>query len=331
MHVQSLPSSYNNPEWEQVFVSIDDADVGVACQAWFAQLCQIEAFSQNYKKHYFECMPALHALSNRLTANIDALMDQFDDDDDPLCQKFGYLSARGMITCALIGAGWQGMAMRCWTDPKAYAGYLQYVEREGLYSHIDDLSDSPYAGAKLKEALDLYANDLGFPWIGAACIRWALFGKDTDIADLPLSVQWLKSLYGERQRKDYWTPREVLFDPVDFGQHANVIRVLLESPDLWTHLFLQEGFYMQDQETIRLWLHWAKSVGHECTQEQEWYDNGDYLAFTNRLLHGDGTELEVMQLLDLRGYLLQKALRHHDKTEATLDLPNGVESPSTGF
>lgn len=330
MHIESFPPSHNHPDWEHVFVSIDDAEVGAACQAWFEQWCKLDDLQSDPAKHYHDCLPALHALSNRTSADLWVFLERFDDPEDPLHKELGYIWARGVFTAAVAAVGWEGFAMRCATDSKGYAGYMQFIEREGLYGHIDDLVDNPHVGRKLTEALDLYGEHIAYPWIGAACIRWAIFGENTSIEDLPHGVQWLKALYAPRQVVQYWGPREVLSEPVDFGAHADVIKILLQSSDVWTHMLLQEGRFSQSQDhtSIRLWLQWAESVGHECSEAREFFDDGKYLEMTNCILQGDATDLAMMELMDSHSYLMQRALRHHEKTHASLALPDDLASPS---
>lgn len=331
MHIQSYPLSHNHPDWEQVFLSLDDAEVDDACQAWFDQWCEVETLQSEAAKHYRNCLPALHAFSNRTNVNLDgfiARLEADDKSDKPL--NVGYIWARGVFTAAMTGVGWDGIAMRCATDPRAYAGYLHYIEREGLYRFIDDLAANPHVGDKLKEALDLHGHEIAYPWVGAACIRWAIFGENTKIEELPSSVQWLKALYAPRQQVDYWGPREVLGEPIDFGPHADIITILLQSPDLWAHMLLQEGSYDREHTTVRLWLQWARSVGYECSQAQLLFDDCQYVELTNCILGGDATELSLMQLGDVRNYLTQKVLRHHIEKQEAFSLPPGAELAGPG-
>lgn len=269
-------------------------------------------------------MPALHALSNRVTADLSGLIDLIDSND--LRNKPGYLCSRNLFTASIAGFGWEGFAMRCWTDPKGYAGYMQYIENEGLYSMTNDLSRYPHAGGKLKEALDLYGHILPYPWIGAACIRWAVFGKNTTVDDVPENVRWLKQLYAPRQVLDHWGSREVFGEPLDFGEFAPVVDILLQSPDVWLHMWLQEGPVNQSGQTMRLWLHWAESIGHECSKERELFDNRKNLMCLNSILQGDNADLEMMLLGDAREYAFQKALSKHKKTTQTLELPAGIDT-----
>lgn len=322
MYNPSYPTRHDNPNWEQLFLSLDDADVGSACTVWFEQWCQVDNLWEEYRQHYAACMPALHALSNRTAANIDILMKRFDDEDDALRQKMGYTWARSLLTSAIAGVGWDGFAMRCWTDPLAYAGYMQHIENQGGYDIVDDLADYPHAGKKLKEALALYGQHLPYPWIGAACIRWAIFGHNTIVEDLPTSVQWLKMAYSTRQTNENWGLREIVSQPMVFSSaQADVIKALLQSPDLWNHMLLQEASCFQQRSTLDLWLHWAISVGHECSKETELYDNRDYAALVNCLIQGDAVELEIMRLTGLKDYLLQKA-RGNTYGQEKLELPS---------
>lgn len=321
MHVQSYPSSYNDPAWENIFLSLDDAEVGKACQAWFEQWCDVKDLFPQGSKPFFECMPALHALSNRTTANIDAFLNNLDDEE--LSQKPGYIWARSLLTAAVAAYGWEGFAMRCWTDARAYAGFMQHIEREGLFAHVDDLAFHPHAGKALKGALDLYAADIAYPWIGAACIRWALFGKNTMVEELPQSVQWLKNLYYQRHTKDYWSARDVLETDMDFGAHAPVIKVLLQSPDVWRHMYLQEGKHSkQGFDTSWLWIHWAKSVGFERPQALALWEDQDMLGLCNCILQGSATDLAMMRLGTPYECLLTQALHEGKNLEGPLPLPD---------
>lgn len=268
-------------------------------------------------------MPALHALSNRVTANIDAFIDKLEDEE--LQQKPGYIWSRSILTACVAAYGWEGFAMRCWTDARAYAGFMQYIEREGLVEHVDDLAFHPHAGKALKGALDLYGADIAYPWIGAACIRWALFGKDTTVEDLPQSVQWLKNLYAQRHTKDYWSERDVLGTDMDFGTFAPVITVLLQSPDVWRHMYLQEGKNSEHGfKTSWLWIHWAKSVGFDRPQAMELWEEQDMLGLCNCILEGDATDLSMMRLGSQHEYLLTQALHKGQHLEQPLPLPDLV-------
>lgn len=331
MHIFAYPQSYNDPNWEHVFVSFEDARINDACLAWFAQWCEQKNLYNNEPKPFFECMPALHALSNRTTANLEGFLTAFDEEkeeDDELRSKPGYLCARGIFTSALTGMGWEGFAMRCWTDPQGYAGYMQFIEQQGMYELVDDLVDSPHAGGKLKEALSLYGENLGYPWIGAACIRWAIFGKNTNIEDVPHSVQWLKTLYAPRQDAGRAGTREVLGKPMNFSEFAPIVNILLQSPDVWMHMFLQEGYSMQKQQTYQLWLHLAESIGYECIKERELFEKRQYLEFCNSILQGDASDLEMMHLAGLRDYLSKRAVRNHSTKREIFELPAEMESPN---
>ena len=328
MHIQSYPLSYNNPDWERVFLSIEDTQVDAACQAWFEQWCAVPDLYIDNEKRFFECLPALHALSNRNTAPLDGFLERFDNADDILHKEVGYVQARVLFTATIAAVGWEGFAIRCATDPRGYAGYMQHIEKNSLYAHIDDLANQPHAGKKLKEALDLYGADLRYPWIGAACISWAVFGKNTSIEDLPLSVQWIKTRYTKRQETPHWGTREMLGEPVDFAENADVIKALLQSPELWNHMLLQADAWGDSKKMLWLWLHWAESIGYNCKKEQQLFENREYQALSNCVLKGDNTELELMRLMEPRAYLLQKAQSHHNKALEKFELPGGLESSS---
>ena len=310
-------------------MSLEDAQVDAACQAWFEQWCKADNLYINEEKHYLECLPALHALSNRTTAKLNTLLEQFDDPEDPLRKEVGYTSARTMFSAAVAAIGWQGFAIRCATDPRGYAGYMQYIEQRGMYAYIDDLADHPHAGQKLKEALDIYGPDLSYPWIGAACIRWAMFGKNTKLEEVPEGVQWIKARYTALQGKNFWGTREVVGEPVNFAEYADVIKILLQSPELWAHMLLQEGEFAREQSTLRLWVHWAESVGNDCERERQLCDERKFLELSNCILQGDETELELMRLMEPRDYLLQKVQQHH--IQERFELPAGVETSSPGL
>lgn len=266
-------------------------------------------------------MPALHALSNRTTANMDAFIDKLEDEE--LSQKPGYIWSRSILTAAVAAYGWEGFAIRCWTDPRGYAGFMQYIEREGLFAHVDDLAFHPHAGTALKKALDAYGEDLAYPWIGAACIRWAIFGKDTSVEDLPHSVQWLKTLYSTRQDGKYWGKRDVLGTDIDFGALAPVITVLLQSPNVWRHMYLQEGKHSeQGVETSWLWIHWAQSVGFECPQAMALWEEQDMLGLCNCILQGNAADLAMMRLGSQYDCLLTQALHKGQHLEGALPLPD---------
>lgn len=328
MHTEGYPASYNEPGWENVFLSSDDAQVDAACQAWFKQWCALDVVYSEKNTIFFECMPAMHALSNRVEANLDGFIALIDDDNDELRKQSGYLQARSMFTSAITATGWEGFAMRCWTDPKAYAGFMQYIEREGLYAYVNDLAYCQHAGGKLKEALDLYNDQIAYPWIGAACIRWAMFGRNTTVAELPNSVQWLKEKYQHLQSKNYWDFRTLYNEHVDFGSHAPVIKILLQSPDVWRHMLLQEDRHEFDPRShvASLWIHWAESVGHECTREKALFEEGDVLAFFNAVFQEDAADLELMRLGGPRDYLMTQCLRGHTHLNETLPLPDDATS-----
>ena len=328
MHISIYPQDYNDPNWEHVFLSFEDSRINDACLAWFIQWCEQKNLYNDEPKPFFECMPALHALSNRTTAKLDNFLTAFDEkkeEDDKLRSKPGYTCARGIFTSVLTGMGWEGFAMRCWTDPQGYAGYMQFIEKQGMYELVDDLVDCPHAGGKLKEALSLYGEHLRYPWIGAACIRWAIFGKKTNIEDVPHSVQWLKTLYAPRQEAG---TQEVLGKPMTFGEFAPVVKLLLQSPDVWIHMFLQEGSMRQDRQTCCLWLHWAESIGHESTKNLELFEQCQYLELCNSILQGGESDLEMMRLAGLRSYLSTMAVRNHSTNREIFELPTEMDSPS---
>ena len=331
MYISTYPQDYNDPNWEHVFLSFEDSRINDACLAWFIQWCEQKNLYNDEPKPFFECMPALHALSNRTTANLDNFLTAFDEkkeEDDELRSKPGYMCARRIFTSALTGMGWEGFAMRCWTDPRGYAGYMQFIEQQGMYELVDDLVDSPHAGGKLKEALTLYGDHLGYPWIAAACIRWAIFGKNTSVEDVPHSIQWLKKLYAPRQGAGRVSTREVLEKSILLGGFKPIVKMLLELPDVWMHMFLQECSMTRNGQTYQLWLHWAESIGRECTKERELLEKRQYLKLCNSILQGDAFELEMMHLAGLPDYLNKRALRNHSKNKEIFELPDAMYSPN---
>lgn len=322
MHVQTYPTSYNDPAWEGIFLASDDAQVDAACQAWFKQWCSLTTVFDEEHKIFFECMPALHALSNRVEASLDGFIELLDRDE--LSEQPGYLKARSIFTGAITATGWEGFAMRCWTDPRGYAGFIQYIEREGLYAYVNDLAYNQHAGGKLTEALNLYGEHIAYPWVGAACIRWAMFGRKTEKDELPKSVQWLKDKYSHAQEKTYWPISGLFVEKVDFGAEAPVVKVLLQSPDIWRHMILQEDRHKFDPHSYvsALWLHWAESVGYECTKEKAFLQEGQFLEFFNSIFGGDATDLQLMELGGPREYVLQQCLRNHTQHTESLALPD---------
>ena len=212
--------------------------------------------------------------------------------------------------------------MRCWTDPKGYAGFMQFIENEGLYQNITDLADQPHAGGKLKEALDVYASDLAYPWIDAACIRWAVFGKNTTVDDVPFGVKWLKAFYVPRQKQPYWGVDDLFKEPLPLNAFSLEIKNLLQMTDIWVHMLLQERV-RHKSSTMMLWLHLAESVDFKSEARQLWNDHriGECL---NCILNGDGAELEMMNLVGTRRYLLGKASQHQTRELDNFVLPPGA-------
>ena len=320
MHTAQYPPRHNDPQWEYIFLSWGDARIDMACQVWFAQWCKLD---MNTKKQWSECLTSLHALSNRTKASLNDFIERLDDINDPFRRGVGYWSARSIFTAAIVANGWEGFAIRCATDPKGYAGYMQYIENNCLYAYVDDLPNHPYAGKKLAEALDLYGQNLAYPWVQAACIRWALFGKDTDKEDIPKSFLWLKSLYRVQQEKPHWNVHDVLDTTIAFDEHYQVIFNWLESSGLWMHMLLQESDYGLRSSTIELWFHWADSIRYPSTNMRSHREERDYAGLVNCMLGGDKTELGILQLMTVREYLLQRAKRHRSPPEQ-YDLPTAM-------
>lgn len=281
------PANYNSSSWEHIFLSCSAGAVSEACIVWFKQWSKLPNFESERNNRVLECMPAFHALSNRTEADVSSFLVFLDN-----FQKTRSLqSANPSRTFgnALAMIGWEGIAMRCWTDPRAYAGCLQWIDQNSMSGFVGDLLFAPHIAHKLKESLDAYPVNFDYSWVEAACLRWAVLGKSR-LDELPTKIQWACENnplgdYSDDKKKN--------------------IKALIEKPLVWAQMLIQEQLVADIHcQTASLWLEWVRLLDNEkhsvLNANIKKYGNN---AVFMQMLHREPVEVQIIEWGGLMNYV----------------------------
>ena len=324
----SYPTHFKDPLWAQLFRDLPVTEVDAACSHWFTQWQTHSVTTSSmdvFNSDVLETMLTFHELSNRVDAKMDQSILLMGNEDE-----FGGKNALviNAFQSALAPIGWRGIAMRCWTDVKGYAGMLQYLnDSNGVLTLVDDLAMNMAYSLPLFQALDTYPQLFGYPWVQAAVVRAAIDGVQppgvTELTKHSSFYTWLVQSYGTMSKI-----QADRFQRTDVGsivEHPEV-NILLDTPEFWLHSLYQECHLMGGVNlygtTGRLWAHWMTMAGREHPAVPLIAEMSYYRSDTTIIMCGlsgrPNEEASLMELWKSPKDCLVYLLSHPNTDELTL-------------
>lgn len=304
--MSSFPLVHSDPHWASLFTDLSDEMCDEAACVWFEQWADLKADYYEVRSAIIATMPAWHALSNRVDAPFSKIIDLVDAPEWK--SKRNYYPARKALISALTCRGWEGMAMRAWSDPRGYMGLLQWIEqKKRVVETIDDMATQPQYSSVFSNAINLFpVEGLQLPWVVAACLRNAAWGaKGTEV---PYLFTTMQTACAEGQ---LWNS---LVDPT-FKVHAGIPKKLIEhwvhDSRIWLHMSLMESNWdalewrQSAAQTKQLWIALAMAVEHPLMTE--WGGAGDTEPKIHEAMYGTtSNEMEMAVQIDLETFCRER-------------------------
>ena len=303
----SFPLEHSDSRWAHLFESLPDDPCDEAACVWFEQWADLTTSYDETRTEIIAAMPAWHALSNRVEVPFSKVIDMI---DSPHWKgKTNYYAARVPLISALTCRGWEGIAMRAWTDPRGYMGLLQWLNQgKRVVETLDDMAVLPQYSSVFSNAINKFpVEGLQLPWVVATCLRNAAWGvKGTEVPSLFTALQTVCA------DAALWNS---LADP-DFKVHPGIPKELIEhwvnDPRIWLHMSLMEnswylaGSWRQSAtQTQRLWLALAMAVEHPFVKA--WNLISDQEPKIHEAMYGTtSNEMEMAAQLDLAAFCRER-------------------------
>ena len=321
----ALPTQFDSTQWASLFSTLPPDVCDEAACIWFEQWATKKMGFHLLKEDIVPMMPAWHALSNRVEVPFHLLLHERID-SVAWKQLPHYWLVRRTFVSALTCMGWEGFAMRAWSDTRGYAGLLQWIEQQNMAAQmVDDLAPLPEYSAVLARAVNQFPEQcLALPWVVAACIRsaaWGWYGTT-----VPRAFQALRHTYGNGEGLH---PNATLLErqcpTVENCLPKELMERWLNDHRVWLHMVIQEANWSSDinhscSDTLELWLHWARSLKHPHANVLM---EAGHEASLRAILGFSLADAALANTMGLREYCESRATK---STSPTLEIPSVVLS-----